>query len=221
MRRAIGTISMALLTVATVAPVWGAAIPVDDFTVIAGAEFFDIPQTFDTSATIGSIGITGTPPTVLGKIQVGASGSASDPGSGDGWSNPQVIPVVLDLSVPTSAFGVSFIQAGLFGGNLPARLDVFDQPGGVGNLVGTITSSGLPPGPLIDFVGIWSDETNIRSAVVPYLDHATSVDGYVVSTTPLPEPGSLLARTSTAAVGSPFRGRRKSMPLNRQLLEKS
>ena len=209
MERVYGAIAAVLLFAAGISvPVEAAVITVDDFTTITGGEFVDIPQTFATGASTASVAVTGDPANVLGKIGTGPSALASDPGDGNGWSNPQTIPVVLNMNVPVAAFGVSFIHSGLFGGTQPGQLDVYDQPGGAGNLIGTVTSAGLPPGPRTDFVGIWSDTANIRSAVLPYVQHAISVDGYGVSLTPLPEPGTFAVLVVGALVGAVLRRRR-------------
>jgi hypothetical protein len=209
MRQALGTVGLALLVAAMTSTGYSLSIAVDDFTLVRDAEFVDIPQTSETSAEVLVVQIVGDPATVLGSILTAPSSSASDPGSGDGWTNPQTIPVVLDMSTPVAAFGLSFIHSGLLGGTLPARLDVFDQQGGAGNLIGTVTSAGYPPGPRVDFVGIWSDAVNIRSAVVPYEQHQTSVDGYGVSLTPIPEPGFLMLCAAAPLFGHVGRRHRR------------
>lgn len=166
---------------------YGDAVTVDDFTTILGGEFVDLPQDFGTSASTALVTITGDPATVLGSIGPTVSTVPSDPGDGLGWSHPQTFDLILNMSQPVAAFGISFIHAGFFSATDPVRLDVYDGLDGTGSLVGTVWSSGLPP--RVDFVGIWSDLPNIRSAVIPYIGHQTSADGYGVSLTPRPSSG--------------------------------
>ena len=163
------------------------AIPIDDFTRMTGAEFYDIPRfTGKTGATVGEVVITGDPSNTSG-ITTSFSGNAADPGDGAGWfaggdQNPPCSRVVLDFSEPVRAFGVSFLHFIGAGVNAtkPGKLGVFDRPGGQGEMIGEVTSEG--GNNVVDFVGIESRSRPIRSAVVCCEDESGwfSADGYAV-----------------------------------------
>ncbi|MEM9415080.1 MAG: PEP-CTERM sorting domain-containing protein [Planctomycetota bacterium] len=113
----------------------------------------------------------------------------------------QLDQLVLNLSEPVAAFGVTFshrdtfvfqdVEAEL---DTPAVLSAYSEADGGGELLGTVQSLGLPTGVQnsIDFVGLVGDEREIRSVVLtgsgPYQSFA--VDAYAVSL--VPEPGGLV-----------------------------
>ena len=187
------------------------AITVDDFTMIEDATFIDIGLidingvpaiSGATSASGGGINITGNPPSV-GVLGLGASAgpSESDPGDGLGWAAGSIvhhifgdIPVVLDFDVAIAGFGVSFLHflnPRFEPFNSPGILEVFDMPAGTGNLIGSVNSSG-GASEHIDFVGIWTDASIIRSAVLSVATGSFAVDGYAVTQTPIPEPSTIV-----------------------------
>ncbi len=162
-------------------------IPIDDFTRLKEAEFYDIPRfTGNTGATVGKVVITGDPSNTCG-ITTSFSGNAADPGNGSGWftggdQNPPCSRVVLDFSEPVRAFGVSFLHFNDAGINAtkPGKVGVFDQAGGQGEMIGEVTSEGGTN--VVDFVGIASRSRPIQSAVVCCEDESASfcAGGYAV-----------------------------------------
>ena len=132
-------------------------------------------------------------------------GTPDDPGDGSGYG--YYYPLIVNFSAPLAAFGASFFH--MFPQNWdvnftdPATLTVFDGPNGTGNSLGSISSSGYQgtctqscsPDSTTDFVGIWSDELNIRSAVLNgtgvfqdeiLYGQGFAVDEYAISFTPVP-----------------------------------
>ena len=168
---------------------------VDDETAIAGASTYDFPS--------GNL-ITPNPLT-LGYFTI-----SFDPG----WTNcsffggfcgfntstfPDISPMVIDFSNPIAGFGVNFWHtsnpADLSG---QAVLALYDGANATGNLLGLALDDGLAgtgSSSGFDFVGIWSDEVNIRSAVVA---GAGTSQGYAVdaiqfsfTTYRVPEPSTM------------------------------
>ena len=133
-------------------------------------------------------------------------GDPDNPGDRAGYfstNNPAVFRpasnVVLNFSDPIVAFGVTFTHFDHPRDNfaqweLPARLRVFDGLDGSGNLVGSITSTGLiaTTGGTADFVGVIANDRIIRSAILDGTGtySAFGVDGYGLTITSIPEPGS-------------------------------
>jgi hypothetical protein len=193
-------------------PAPASIIFVDDFTAIKkNSVFIDVGRTYvdgvpaisgATSAIGGGIKITGTPLSV-GVLGLGVSSgfSESDPGDGEGWAAGSIvshrfgdIPVVLDFDKPIAGFGVSFmhfLNPDFEPYNSPGVLEVFDMPAGMGNLIGRVNSSG---GAMehIDFVGIQTDASIIRSAVLSVSTGSFAVDGYAVTKIPVPEPATII-----------------------------
>ena len=172
------------------------AIPIDDFTRMKEAEFYDIPRfTGKTGATVGTVVITGDPGNTCG-ITGSFSGDDANPGNSSGWfsgadQSPPCSRVVLDFSEPLRAFGVSFLHfndAGVNASN-PGKLGLFDRPGGEGEMIGEVTSAGGTN--LVDFVGMAGRSHPIRSAVVCCEDESASfsVGGYAVVAGPGADPG--------------------------------
>lgn len=176
------------------------AIAVTDFTKIANARFIDVPASASLDPiTFDSTVITADQLFVSGAFISFPTGGPSIPGDGGGYhanegdiSRP-ISSITLDFSSPLAAFGVTFVhmppERG-FGNDSPALLQIFDGPNGSGNLVGSITSSGLltsNPDGAPSFVAVWSNAINIQSAVLTGTGpiHGFAVDGYAVSFTPL------------------------------------
>ena len=178
----------------------GYVILIDDYTQIADASFRNLPNSSAAALlapwTVGDLTITCTHAGNPGVFAQGSvSGPPSDPGNGSGFSMRS--PVTLDFSVPLAAFGVTFNR---WGAVHPATLEVFDGPGGTGNLLGSISSAAYSypvsqENPPQDFVGIWSSEVNIRSAVMygSGSEKKYEGDGYGFSFTAVPEPGVIVA----------------------------
>ena len=200
------------------------SVLITDFTQISGATFLDFPPTIVLNPiSVGGVLITPNHPMVAGAFVAFHPGGPADPGSGDGYISCNCVTVatssiVLNFSSPVAAFGVTFQHIFLspnfgFAIHVPAVLQVFDGPNGSGNLLGSITSVGwlgaFDGNP--DFVAIWSDSLNIRSAVLTGTHPETrafAVDGYAVSQTPVPEPATLLLLTmGLAGVGAAIRKR--------------
>jgi hypothetical protein len=91
------------------------AIPINDFTKMKGAEFYDIPRfTGKTGTTVGEVVITGDPGSTCG-VTGSFSADEANPGNGSGWfagadQTPACSRVVLDFNEPVRAFGVSFLH---------------------------------------------------------------------------------------------------------------
>ena len=210
-----------LLTLSTT--VHADPVVITDFTQITNATFVDLPSTNSLIPnSVGGVLITPNQSLVTGAFAAFAAGGPADPGSGDGYiscdcAGIPVSSVTLNFSSTLAAFGVTFYHFSPsrgFGNNAPALLQVFDGSNGSGNMLASITSvgwlGGLNGNP--DFVAIWSDSLNIRSAVLTGTDLNTRgfwVDGYGVSQTPTPEPTTLLLLgTGLAGIGVAIRKRR-------------
>lgn len=198
-------------------------IVITDFRQITGAVFVDLPASNSLPPLpVDSVIITPDQSLVVGSFAGFAAGDPANPGSGDGYisCNCFGVPltsVTLNFSSPVAAFGVTFTlfdPSRGFGNNFPALLQVFDGPNGTGNLLGSVMTVGWLGGinGNADFVAIWSDSLNIRSAVLTGIDPNTRgffVDGYGLSQTPVPEPITLvLLSTGLAAIGVATRKRR-------------
>ena len=190
------------------------SVLITNFTQISNRTFADLSSgNLLTPISLGGVLISPNPSLVSGGFSLFAMGSPADPGSGDGYTvcicaGISVSSFTLNFSSPLAAFGVTFHHffpnQGV-GNELPALLQVFDGPNGSGNLLGSIMSVGWLGGANgnADFVAIWSNSVNIRSAVLTGTDPNTrgfAVDGYGVSQTPIPEPATLLL-ISTGLVG--------------------
>lgn len=186
-------------------PLQAAVVTVDDFRRMDGAVFVEVGGS-PTGAAEAGVTITGNPPSV-GNLGLGASAvspTGADPGDGYGWAAGSIVrhrfgdvPVVLDFDTAVAGFGVTFMHfwSPTFPPfNEPGILEVFDGPGGTGLQIGRIESNG---GALehLDFVAIWSDAVNIRSAVISVGSGSFAVDGYGFTgqTVPVPSPLLLLS----------------------------
>lgn len=179
--------------------VQAAAVSVTNFTQIPNAKFIDIPETYKLDpVAYKSLSIIADRSFATGafsKFLLGKPNPAI-PSHGDGyWANENgtggnfdVKAITLNFSLPLEAFGVTFIHMPeeYVGGNkYPAFLQVFDGPNGSGNLIGSITSSGLltqSPVSTPSFVAILSDKICIQSAILTGTGptHGFAVDGYAV-----------------------------------------
>lgn len=176
-------------------------VHVDDFTRMQSAIFIDLGGS-PTGAVGAGVSIAGNPP-MVGWLGLGSSAgpTAADPGDGNGWAAGSIVahrfgdvPVVLDFEVAIAGFGVTFMHffhPAFQPFDQPGVLEVFDGPGGSGQRIGTVQSSG---GGLehLDFVGIWSDAINIRSAVISVGSGSFAVDGYGLTRQAVPVPSALL-----------------------------
>lgn len=124
--------------------------------------------------------------------------------------------VVLTFSEPVAGFGATFFHRRitffdqLTGVGLPATIQLFSGEQGAGALLGQVSSSGLVDEAFttVDFVGLLSDERNIRSAVLfgPGPLNGFAVDAYAVTLVPIPEPSTVIL----AALILTMTGRRRS-----------
>ena len=179
-------------------------IPIENFTDMSDADFIDLPASnFLSTVTFGALTISHSPDVVNGAFGTWPIGTAENPGNGEGYTATEVFGIspsmTLDFNLPLSSFGVSFFH---FDPNIldndlanPAHLLVFDGSNGTGNLLGDIYSSGFIPGSGAahqDFVGLISDQTNIRSAILTGtgIKNGFGVDGYGISfmSSSVPEP---------------------------------
>jgi hypothetical protein len=174
---------------------------VTNFTEIDGASFIDLPGSDSLAPiTFGSVLITADQPLATGSFASFATGGSDDPADGSGYFATTtgigarlISSITLDFSLPLAAFGVTFHHfppERNTGNDFPALLQVFDGPSGSGNLLGSISSSGLltsDPGGNPDFVAVWTDTLNIRSAILTGTgpSRGFAVDGYAVSFTPM------------------------------------
>jgi hypothetical protein len=202
MRRLQVTLAL-FLSVASTCQLHAAAIAVTSFNQVADNQFVNINPVMigppvPAPISIGQLTITsGTidPGAQFGDFLGLAPGSTNDPGDGSGRAFATQ-DYRVNFNLPLAAFGVTFYHAAADNGmDFPAILRVYDGPNGTGSLIGTVTSSGSLVLPARDdFVGVWSDSHNIRSAVM----FGTSdyrgilVDAYGFSFTPVPEPSPML-----------------------------
>jgi hypothetical protein len=113
-----------------------------------------------------------------------------DPGDSQGpfIHNTDTCPnqsITLDFSEPVKAAGVSFKHYSCGNGKQgDRRIEVFDGPGGTGNLIGTTSteSHAIPCFAIwIDFVGVVSDQANIQSLVIVSDTDPTYITGIAAS----------------------------------------
>jgi|SRR5581483_1805842 len=204
----------------------GATVTTTSFTSISNAVFTDVGSGAFTPITAGSVTITAnrSGPTG-GFLNWGwlTPRSPDDPGDGTGFWNatnyPAAVgPLTLNFSTTVAAFGVTFFlfpesavpNAGL---TSPALLKVYDGLNGTGNLLGSITTVGWlgTADGNADFVAVWSDSRNIRSAVLSgAFGQGYAVDGYGLSLTPavIPEPG-ILSLAALGVLGLLLAGRKR------------
>jgi hypothetical protein len=187
--------------------VQASAVGVTHFTAIENAVFVDVPSGNVLPPIVsGGLIITHTPNFVVGGFASFAIGGPDDPSTGDGYSSMKfgAVPVefvTLNFSIPLAAFGVTFQHIG--GSADPALLSAFDGPNGTGNLIGSIQTTGwLGGGSHPDFVAVWSDAINVRSAVLTGTgpSYRILVDAYGYSLTPVPEPSSFALMVAGMAV---------------------
>jgi hypothetical protein len=199
---------------------------VTSFTEIANARFVNVGTGIypPPAISIDSLRITPLPPeagALFGDFVGFQAGTTNDPGDGSGaafaFQN-----YTINFSSPLAAFGSTFyhLQTGADNGMaFPALLSVYDGPNGSGHLIGSVTSSGyLEPGAgNADFVGVWSDSINIRSAVMVGTSQyrGFQVDGYGLSFTPIPEPSTIALTAIAATAWSLFAARRKRQSSSR------
>lgn len=128
-------------------------------------------------------------------------GTADNPGDGSGIAFATQTYIV-DFNSPLAAFGVTFHHSPTDNAmDFPAILRVYDGAGGTGQLLGSMISSGWLglSGGNTDFVGLWSDSLNIRSAVMVGTSEykGFQVDAYGFSFSPVPEPSTLVILSLT------------------------
>ncbi len=190
-------------------------ISIENFTDMNDAAFIDLPASnFLSTVTLGALTISHSPDVVNGAFGTWPIGTAENPGSGDGYTATAAFgfspSMILDFNLPLSSFGVSFFH---FNPNIldndlvnPAHLLLYDGSHGTGNLLGDIYSSGFNSGlgsfGHQDFVGLTSEQTNIRSAILAGTGskNGFGVDGYGISTmtNSVPEPTLLCLLTLSA-----------------------
>lgn len=111
--------------------------------------------------------------------------------------------IVLTFSDPVAGFGATFFHREIpfsdqpIGTGQPSTIQLFSGVEGTGDLLGQVQSAGLvgSSSTSTDFVGLLSEERNIRSAVLfgPSPRNGFAVDAYAITLVPLPEPSSLVA----------------------------
>ena len=202
-----------LVAVAFVSEVTAASVAVTSFTQLVGGRFFDVgaPQ-YPGSLVVDSLTITQYPPSP--GAQFGGfivfprpMGTPDDPGDGAGTAFATQ-NYVIDFRPSLAAFGVSFYHSSTDNGMaFPAVLTVYDGAHGSGSPIGSVTSSG--GNRRIDFVGVWSDSRDIRSAVLFGTSEykGFQVYGLGISFTPIPEP-SMLSLIALGIVGMAFHWRK-------------
>lgn len=134
------------------------------------------------------------------------SGNPADFSSGDGYAaslkgNWKAGPLALTFSSPIAAFGATFVHFapdhvfGMWGADQPATVSAYDGPNASGRLLGAVASSGWqgPGSASFDFLGLWSDALSIQSVILSGISEGKTfaVDGYGLSLTPIPEPGTM------------------------------
>ena len=159
----------------------GTVVATSDFNQLQSGHFGGYASGIDSRLpplTIDGVTFTFTPSGSSGQHNGGvsfpftAASSGSDPAVQAFFGRPFSGPpeTFIDFSQPLYAFGVTFIVGG---GSFPedGLLQVYDGPGGTGNLIGSVVGS-PPPAPWsasnrpVDFVALISDQLNIRSAEV-------------------------------------------------------
>jgi hypothetical protein len=179
------------------------------FQDISGAEFLDLPGSSLLEPLVSGP-VTVTPDNLYMSgafFNFTPSGNPADPSSGDGFAaslkgNWKAGPLTLNFSAPVAAFGLTFAHFapdhvfGTWGAAQPATLFAYEGPNGSGRLLGSVASSGWegPWSASFDFVGLWSDSLNIRSVILSGTSEGKTfaVDGYGLSLTPIPEPGTIV-----------------------------
>jgi hypothetical protein len=178
----------------------GSAITTSDFTEITNGIAATYPIRHGprgNTTHVGPVDVVNGPSNVTFVTSSFVPGDPDNPAGRGGWGATRaLIPLSLELSQPVAAFGITFQHQT---SRDPAILRCYDGPGGTGNLVGEIQS--VPPRPPwgktnrpIDFVAVWSDSVNIRSATLestgPQL--RVTLSAMAVSLTPVPEPATVL-----------------------------
>jgi hypothetical protein len=185
------------------------------FSQIAYFIFYDAPSgNLLTVVTIASV-ITIPHPMLLNESFGGVNApqyGGDVPGDGAGFGSDSTgfggaTSLILDFSQEVAAFGATFVHNQNTADDrsfvFPVTILVFSGLDGEGTLLGTVTDSAggitLRGRAFVDFRGLWSTDLNIRSAVISSTSAPMGgfqVDGYAVSTTPIPELRTIVLITS-------------------------
>lgn len=175
---------------------------VGEAATITTSDFRDFENPFLLTYNIGQV-----PPnnlTTLGPVKITNSransffwggayitGTPSDPAQPGGWgATSEWLPLILNITPPVKAFGVTF---DFYGTTVGPTLAVYDGPNGTGQLLGQIESVRVVPpwtaaNQPIDFVGVIDDQIRIHSAVL--IGHATDRLGIRAMAISVPEPST-------------------------------
>jgi hypothetical protein len=109
--------------------------------------------------------------------------------------------ITLNFSEPVAAFGATFVHFYNVTWDpsftWPATIRVFSGADGTGQLLGTVSDSGgnvtQQGAAFADFRALWADSPTIGSAVIggSLPSGGFQVDGYAISTIPMPQPNGL------------------------------
>jgi hypothetical protein len=186
---------------------------VSGYSQIAGARFYDAPASDILSPVIlnctldhlNCVKITPGSSSLnesFGGVNVPQYGP-DVPGDGAGFGSDSTGfggagSITLNFSVPVAAFGATFVH--FYNVSLdpsftwPATIQVFSGADASGELLGTVSDSDgnvkLQGGAFADFRGLWTDSQLIGSAVISGASSfgGFQVDGYAISSIPLPPP---------------------------------
>ncbi len=182
-------------------------VHVDSFTHFQGGLFFDFEVHNDLDL-LSDYMTDRSASANLGSFVALNAGTLSDPGNGRGLmvlsafgAAPSIL--IINFNAPLQGVGATFYHMPNMGFSNPATIEIYDSPDATGNLIGSITDTGLADdvqhSPQ-DFVGLICDEPIIKSVLFTGTGSRPSfaIDGIAILTSnpepvPLPSAATLFA----------------------------